>query len=122
MCGISVGSGDAILNLNDTNMRGVASILYHTCLLEQEQRMLKSSELFVRACENVNFIKNIITKNKSWAYGFNKETKRKTFTSLTLKKARQVQNKTKVMLLVFYDCRGFVYHEYAPPGKKGSFT
>lgn len=62
------------------------------------------SELFERTCENIDIMKNIITGDKLWAYGYDlSETKQQssmwnTLTSSTLKKAQQVRIKIKETL------------------------
>ena len=89
---------------------------------QKEDRKFKSSELLERACNDVNFMNNIITGDETWVYGYDPETKQqssqwKTPTSPTPKKARQVRSKTKVMLLAFYDKEGIVHYEYAPSGQ-----
>ena len=75
------------------------------------------------SCEDVQFLKNIVTGDESWVHGYDPETKQQSSqwkgpTSPRPKKGRQVRNKTKVMLLAFFDSEGIVHHEYAPTGKQ----
>ena len=75
--------------------------------------------MFEHSCEDVEFLKNIVTGDESWLYEYDPETKQqlskwKGPTSPRPKKGRQVEGKTKVMLLAFFDSEGIVYHEYAP--------
>ena len=84
---------------------------YETCVREvvplllkdeqRKQRQTNARDLFERSCEDVQFLKNIVTGDDSW------ETKHKSSqwkgpTSPRLKKRRQVRIKTKVMSLVFF--------------------
>jgi len=67
------------------------------------------------SCEDVKFLKNIVTVDESWGYGYDPEWKGPT--SPRPKKERQVRSKTKVMLLAFFDSEGIVHHQYAPDGQ-----
>ena len=59
-----------------------------------------------------------MTGDESWAYETKQQSSQwKGPTSLRPKKGRQARNKTKVMLLAFFDSEGVVYHEYAPDGQ-----
>ena len=84
-----------------------------------EQRQTITGDLLVRSCEEVQFLKNIMTGDESWVYGYDLETKQqlsqwKGSSSLRPKRGSQVQSKTKVMLLAFIDPEGIVHHEYTP--------
>jgi len=79
-------------------------------------------DLFERSCEDMQFLKNTVTGDESWVYGYDPETKQQSSqwkgpTSLRPKKGRQVRSKTKIMLLAFLDSEGIVHHEYAPDGQ-----
>jgi len=118
-CGISVGSCDAILT-DDLHMKCVC-VKFVPCLLtddQREQRQTIARDLFEHSCEDVQFHKNFVTGDESWVYGYDPETKHQSSqwkgpTSPQLKKGRQVQSKTKVMLLAFFDSEGIVHHKYA---------
>ena len=89
---------------------------------QREQRLTIARDLFERSCEDVQFLKNTVTGDESWVYGYDPETNQQSSkwkgpTSLRLKKGRQVRNNTKVMLLAFFDSGGIVHHEYAPDGQ-----
>ena len=78
--------------------------------------------LFERSCEDMQFLKNNVTGDESWVYGYDPETKQQSSqwkdpTSLQPKKGRQLRSKTKVMLLVFFDSEGIVHNAYAPDGQ-----
>jgi len=89
---------------------------------QREQRQTIARDLFERSCEDVQFLKSIVTGNESWVYGHDPETKQQSSkwkgpTSPRPKKGRQVRNKTKVMLLAFFDSEGIVHHEHAADGQ-----
>jgi len=107
-CGISVGSCDAILN-EDLHMKRVRAKFALRLLTDDqcEQRQTIARDLFERPCEDMQFLKNIVTGDESWVYGYDPETKQlssqwKGPTSPRLKKGCQVRSKTKVMLLAFF--------------------
>ena len=89
---------------------------------QREQCQTIARDLFERSCEDVQFLKNIVTGDKSWVYGYYPETKQlstqwKGPTSPRPKKGRQVWSKTKVMLLAFFYSVGIVHHEYTSDGQ-----
>jgi hypothetical protein len=58
--------------------------------------------------------------DKSWIYGYDPETKQqssqwKSQQTPRAKKVWQVQGSTKCMLIVFFDMKGIVHHEFVPP-------
>jgi len=64
----------------------------------------------------------VITGDESWVYEYDPETKqqssqRKSPGSPKPKKARQSRSPAKNMLIVFFDIRGIVYHEFVPEGQ-----
>jgi hypothetical protein len=68
------------------------------------------------------FLKTVITGDETWVYGYDPETKVhssqwKHSSSPRLKKAQRVRSTVKVLLTVFFDCRGIVHHSYAPEGQ-----
>jgi len=68
------------------------------CLLtddQREQRQTIARDLFERSREDVQFLKNIVTGDESWVYGYDPETKQQSSQwkgpkSLRPKKRRQV--------------------------------
>ena len=106
--GISVGSCDIILT-DDQHMKRVCTKFVPRFITDdqREQRQTIARDLFKRSCEDVQFLKNTVTGDESWVYGYDPETKQqssqwKGSTSPRPKKERQVRNKTKVMLLAFF--------------------
>ena len=117
------GSCDAILT-NDLHMKRVCAKFVPRLLTDdqREQRQRIARYLFERSCEDVQFLKNTVTGDESWVYGYDPETKQQSSqwkgpTSMRPKKGRQVRSKTKVMLLAFFDSEGIIHHEYAPDGQ-----
>jgi hypothetical protein len=58
--------------------------------------------------------------DESWIYSYDPEIKQplsqlKSSQSPRAKKAWQVQSSTKNMLIVFFNVKGIVHHEFAPP-------
>jgi len=118
-----VDSCDAILT-DDLHMKRVCvKFVPHLLTDDQcEQRQTIAHDLFECSCEDVQFLKNMMTGDESWVYGYNSETKQQSSqwkgpTSPRPKKGRQVRSKTMVMLLAFFDSEGIVHYEYAPDGQ-----
>ena len=78
-------------------------------LLTEEQkqnRVTVSQELLDRSNTDENFLKNVITGDETWVYGYDVETKVQSSqwvgkSSPRPKKARQSRSNVKVMLIVF---------------------
>ena len=75
-CGISVGSCDAILT-DDLHMERVCAKFVPRLLTDDQHEQLQTiaRDLFERSCEDVQFLKNIVTGDESWVYGHDPETK-----------------------------------------------
>ena len=74
-------------------------------------------------CLNLQFFKNIVTGDESWVYEYDPETNQQSLqwkcpTSPQPKKGCQVRNKTKVMLLAFFDSEGIITTSALPMGKQ----
>jgi hypothetical protein len=86
-------------------------------LLTEDQKQNRddvSQELLDRANDDDNFLKNIITGDETWVYGYDVETKVQSSqwvskTSPRPKKARHVRSHVKVMLTAFSDSEGVVH-------------
>ncbi|UYV65278.1 hypothetical protein LAZ67_3003783 [Cordylochernes scorpioides] len=64
----------------------------------------------------------VITGDQAWVYDYDVETKAQSSQwklphEPRPKKARQVRSNVKVLLTVFFDCRGVVHHEFLPQGR-----
>ena len=73
--------------------------------------------------DNPDLLKKIIDGDKWWVNGNGIETKAQSSQwkrpeEPRPKKPRQVQSNVKVLLTVFFDCNGVVYHEFLPQGRK----
>jgi len=94
-------------------------------LLMDDQKLNQvdmSQELLDRANDDDNFLKNIITGDETWVYGYDVETKVHSSqwvskTSPRPKKSHQVHSHVKVMLTVFFDSEGVVHFEFLPQGQ-----
>jgi len=118
-CGISVGSCDAILT-DDLHMKRVCAKFVPPLLPDdqREQRQKIARDLFERSCEDVQFLKNIVTGDESWVYGYDPKTKQQSSQWKGPTSPRpKVRGKTTVMLLAFFDSEDIVHHEYAPDGQ-----
>jgi hypothetical protein len=67
----------------------------------------------------------VVTGDESLIYGYDPETKQqssqwKRSNSLRLKKVRQVKNKVKRMLIIFFDIKGIVHKEFVQAGQTAS--
>ena len=74
---------------------------------QREQRQKIAGDVLEGSYEDVQFLKNIVTGDESWVYGYDPETKQQSSqwkgpSSPRPKKGRQVRSKTKVMLLAFF--------------------
>jgi len=87
----------------------------------KETRVEISQELLANANGNENF-ENIITGDEAWVYGYDVETKMQSSQwmgkeSPQPKKAQMSRPKIKVLLVVFFDWKGIVHHEFVPRGQ-----
>ena len=75
-CEIPVGSCDAILT-NDLHMKRACAKFVPRFVTDdqREQRQTIAGDLLERSCEDVQFLKNIVTGDESWVYGYDQETK-----------------------------------------------
>ena len=75
-CGISMGSCDAVLT-DDLLMKCVWAKFMPRMLTDdqREQRQTIACDLFERSSEDVQFLKNIVTGDESWVYGYDLETR-----------------------------------------------
>jgi len=75
-----------------------------------------------KICETPDFLDLVITGDESWIFQYDPQTKRQSMqwqtpSSPRLKKARMSRSKIKSMLVVLFDCRGVVHHEFVPPNQ-----
>ncbi|UYV63007.1 hypothetical protein LAZ67_2002824 [Cordylochernes scorpioides] len=120
---ISIGSCHSIF-INDLGMRRVAAkFLPKLRNCDQKQhRMNIANEMLDSVRDDPNLLQRVITGDEAWVYGYDVETKAQSSQwklphEPRPKKARQVRSNVKVLLTVFFDCRGVVHHEFLPQGR-----
>ena len=88
---------------------------------QKETHVEISQELLASASGNENFLKNTITGDETWVYGYDVENKMQSQWmgkgSPQPKKEGMSRSKIKVMLVVFFHWKGIVHHEFAPRGQ-----
>ena len=92
------------------------------CLLSEDRKqkhVYVRKELVDHAVADENFLKNMTTGSDTWVYSCGVKTKPQSShwvseTSHRCKKALQFWSNVKVMLTVFFDCEGFIRHEFLP--------
>ena len=80
-----------------------------------------ANDLIQTAINESDFLKKVITRDESWVYSCDLETKAqssqwKSPDSPHLKKERQSHSKIKTILTVCFDSEGVVHHGYTPVG------
>ncbi|UYV67987.1 hypothetical protein LAZ67_5002717, partial [Cordylochernes scorpioides] len=120
---ISIGSCHSIF-INDLGMRRVAAKFVPKLLNcdQKQHRMNVANEMLDSVRDDPNLLQRVITGDEAWVYGYGVETKAQSSQWKLLheprpKKARQVRSNVKVLLTVFFDCRGVVHHEFLPQGR-----
>jgi hypothetical protein len=83
---------------------------------QKQNRVDVSKELLDRANDD-KFLKNIITGDETWVYGYDVETNVQSSqwvskTSPQPKKACQVRSHVKMIPTVFFDSEGLVHYEF----------
>jgi histone-lysine N-methyltransferase SETMAR len=117
---ISNGSCHTILT-EDLGMHRV-SAKFVPRLLTDDRKLQRFSTCknFLQRENDENLLKNVITGDETWVYGYGAETKQQfshwmSPASPRSKKAQQVRSRVKAMLLVFFfDHQGIVRYEFAP--------
>ncbi|UYV75516.1 hypothetical protein LAZ67_13000463 [Cordylochernes scorpioides] len=119
---ISIGSCHSIF-INDLGMRRVAAKFVPKLLNcdQKQHRMNIANEMLDSVRDDPNLLQRVITGDEAWVYGYDVETKAQSSQwklphEPRPKKARQVRSNVKVLLTVFFDCRGVVHHEFLPQG------
>ncbi|UYV68414.1 hypothetical protein LAZ67_5004261 [Cordylochernes scorpioides] len=127
---ISIGSCHSIF-INDLGIRRVAAkfVLKLLNCDQKQHRMNIVNEMLDSVRDDLNLLQRVITGDEAWVYGYEVETKSQSSQwklphEPRPKKARQVRSNVKVLLGVFFDCRGVVHHEFLPQGRtvKGNIT
>ena len=104
-------------------MRRVATRLVPKDLnfLQKQYREQVSLDILNRANSDPIFMERIIASDETSVYEFDMQTgqqplKWRTKDKSKPKKRRQSRSKFKVMLIVFFDIRGLVHHDFVPEG------
>ncbi|UYV82243.1 PlexA [Cordylochernes scorpioides] len=120
---ISIGSCHSIF-INDLGMRRVAAKFLPKLLNcdQKQHRMNIANEMLDSVRDDPNLLQRVITGDEAWVYGYDVETKAQSSQwklphEPRPKKALQVRSNVKVLLTVFFDCRGVVHHEFLPQGR-----
>ncbi|UYV77919.1 hypothetical protein LAZ67_15002845 [Cordylochernes scorpioides] len=120
---ISIGSCHSNF-INDLSMRRVAAKFVPKLLNcdQKQHRMNIANEMLDSVRDDPNLLQRGITGDEAWVYGYDVETKAQSSQwklphEPRPKKARQVRSNVKVLLTVFFDCRGVVHHEFSPQGR-----
>ncbi|XP_068620627.1 histone-lysine N-methyltransferase SETMAR-like [Battus philenor] len=120
---ISIGTCYSILSDNLGMRRFAAKIVPKLLNFDQKQhRMNIANEMLESVRDDPNLLQRVITGDESWVYGYDVETKAQSSQwklphEQRLKKALQVRSTVKVLLTVFFDCRGVVHHKFLPHGR-----
>nr|QXJ78552.1 putative DD34D transposase [Schlechtendalia chinensis] len=88
---------------------------------QRSRRLETCQELWNLYESDPHFLDNVITDDESWVFKYDPETKRQsvewhTLGSPRIMKARMSKSKIKTMIIVFFDIRGLVQHEFVPHG------
>ncbi|UYV79202.1 hypothetical protein LAZ67_17001493 [Cordylochernes scorpioides] len=112
------------LHKRDLGMRRVAAKFVPKLLNcdQKQHRMNIANEMLDSVRDDPNLLQRVITGDEAWVYGYDVETKAQSSQwklphEPRPKKARQVRSNVKVLLTVFFDCRGVVHHEFLPQGR-----
>ncbi|UYV82490.1 hypothetical protein LAZ67_21002496 [Cordylochernes scorpioides] len=120
---ISIGSCHSIFII-DLGMRRVAAKFVPKLLNcdQKQHRMNIANEMLDSVRDDPNLLQRVITGDEAWVYGYDEETKAQSSQwklphEPRPKKARHVRSNVKVLLTVFFDCRGVVHPEFSPQGR-----
>ena len=114
--GISFYSFQAIF----TDVLGMKHAAAKTVLkLQKLRRMDIAQEMLTTFIGDPDLLKNVITGNESWVYGYDMKTKAQSSQMKVPeeprpKEPRQVRSNVKVLLTIFFDCNDVVQHEFLP--------
>jgi len=110
--------------MNNLQMRKVCAKLVPKVLTDdQRSRTLETCQELWNLCESdPHFLDNVIMGDEFWVFEYDPETKSHssewhTLASPRPMKARMSKSKIKTMVIVFFDIRGLVHHEFVPHGK-----
>jgi len=123
--GISIGSCHKIFT-EKFQMRRVSAKFVPRLLTDdqKENRVEISQELLANANGNENFLKNIVTGDETWVYGYDVETKMQSsqwmgerFSSTKKSTDESVKDQGVVGCVFFLNWKGTAHHEFVPCGQ-----
>jgi len=93
--------------------------------LTQHQKEVRASvcdDLLHEAQNDGTFVNSIIAEDESWCFQYDPQNKRqraewRSTGTPPSKKVRRQPSTTKTMIMVFFDARGIVHHEFVPQGR-----
>lgn len=113
-----------IILTEDLGMKKICAKMVPKLLSDDQKarRVDLSRDVLEQLEGNPEFLDNVITGDETWVFQYDPETKRqslqwKTAGSPRPKKARMSRSRVKVMLIVFFDNKGLVHHEFVPQGQ-----
>ena len=97
-------------------------VLWLLLLVQKEHCAAVASDLIQTTTNELDFLRKVITRDKSLVYSYDPETKAQSTQwklpgSPHLKKAQQSHSKIKTMFTVFSDWEDAVHHKCIPPGQ-----
>ena len=96
-----------------------AKVVPKLLTIDQKARRIDvSHDILERLETKSNLLQNVITGEESWVFEYDLETKRQSlqWKMSTFPKAKKARSKIKVMLIAFFDARGFVHFQFLPQG------
>ncbi len=93
---------------------------------QKEQRLNHTYHLIETIESDPSFLDSIITADESWCFAYDLETKRQSskwcIPNTSPKKFRFQKSRVKTMLILFFDSKGVIHHEYVPEGQTVNAT
>ncbi|UYV64057.1 hypothetical protein LAZ67_2006419 [Cordylochernes scorpioides] len=114
---ISFGTCQTIIKNDPHLKRSTAKFVPH--ILTNEHRKETCKNMVEMFNSDPHWLKNVITGDETWVYGYDPETKRQSRQWLEpeeprFKKARMIKSKLKCLLITFFDVKGLVHYEFVP--------
>ena len=110
--------------ITDLEMRKVYAKMVPKLLNDHQKMwcMLVCQDILENLDTNPDFLKKVITGDKTWVFVYDPETKRQSLNwkspqSPQIKKVRQSKSKIKFMLIAFFDVRGMIHYEFLLQGQ-----
>lgn len=110
--------------VNQLRMKRVSARLVPIELnfLQKQYREQVASDMLERANSDPTFMERIITGDETWVYEYDTLTTQQSSewrekNEPKPKKPRKSRSRIKTMLIVFFDIRGVVHHEFVPTGQ-----